>query len=374
MSSIPDVLIIGGGVIGLTTAYTLTRQGASVAVLDRGALGQEASWAGAGIIPPGNPDSHLLPYELLRAVSSARFPSLSAELLEATGIDNGFRICGGIEWFDEDYSELAKAWTAEGIPYEFVPSDGFELLEPALASSLAPAIFFPGMAQVRNPRHLKALIAWCADRVQLRARCPVVSFEHDQGRIQAVQTPMERIPASQFLITAGAWTGGVLPEGMPPLAIRPIRGQIVLFNAEGQSPRRILLKGKHYLVPREDGRVLVGSTEEDVGFDKGTTATAFDDLRTFALGLIPGLARASVERQWSGLRPGSPDGLPYLGRAAQWDNLYVAAGHFRAGIQLSPATALVMGELILGKKPSIPLEPFDLSRQAGGPYQTAFRS
>jgi glycine oxidase len=134
----------------------------------------------------------------------------------------------------------------------------------------------------------------------------------------------------------------------------------------------VLLWGSRYLVPRPDGRVLVGSTEEDVGFEKRTTAAAIAELLLLASHLVPGLASAHVERCWAGLRPGSPDGLPFLGAVPGFDNLFVAAGHFRAGIQLSPATALVMKELLLGQAPTLPMEPFRLDRSGATRCEEAY--
>jgi glycine oxidase len=136
----------------------------------------------------------------------------------------------------------------------------------------------------------------------------------------------------------------------------------------------VVLVGKCYLVPRTDGRVLVGSTEEDVGFDRRTTAEAIAGLLRFALQVAPGLADAPVERCWAGLRPGSPDGMPFLGRVPDYDNLYVAAGHFRAGLLLSTGTAQLLKELLLGQPLSVPLEAFRLDRPAVAPVQPAFAS
>jgi glycine oxidase len=152
------------------------------------------------------------------------------------------------------------------------------------------------------------------------------------------------------------------------LGIRPVRGQIALLNTGTALFQRILLKGKRYLVPRPDGRVLVGSTEEDAGFDKRTTAGAIHGLLDFAIQMVPSLVDIPLERCWAGLRPGSPDGLPYIGSVPGIDNLFVAAGHFRAGIQLSPATGLVLKELFLGQRLTVGLEPFRLDRSL--PSQT----
>ncbi len=364
MTERADILIVGGGVIGLTTAYFLGREGARVVVIDRGDPGQEASWAGAGILPPGNPAAASTPFDQLRAHGAALFPTLSAELRDRTGVDNGYRQCGGLE-FTSESPDSAEEWRGGGIRVERLDETGLRRLEPALASGLGAGFHLPELAQLRNPRHLKALCAGCAGwGVQLRSGCSAHALEVRGARVAAVRTAAGRIEAGQVLLAAGAWTDPLLEQAGWRPGIRPVRGQIALLNAGVPLFRRVLLWGARYLVPRPDGRVLVGSTEEDVGFDKRTTAAAVSDLLGLACRLVPALASAHLERCWAGLRPGSPDGLPFLGPVPGVDNLFVAAGHFRAGIQLSPGTALVMKELLLGQPPTVPLAPFRLDRGA----------
>ena len=237
------------------------------------------------------------------------------------------------------------------------------------------AHYLPDLAQLRNPRHVKALLAACqALGVSLRPGCPVFRFQRKGSRILAAETGAGSIAAKQFLLAAGAWTGALLePFGIRP-QIRPVRGQIALLNTGVPRLRHVISAALRYVVPRADGRVLVGSTEEDAGFEKRTTAEAIQGLLAFAIDLVPTLATAHLEQSWAGLRPGSPDGLPFLGAVPEAENLYVAAGHFRAGIQLSPATAQVMKELLQGRKPAISLEPFRLDRAPAGRQRVAFRS
>jgi glycine oxidase len=373
MTGNPDVLIIGGGVIGLTTAYYLAREGVSVLLLDQGEPGRQASWAGAGIIPPGNSRRAKAPYDLLRAHSSEMYPSLSHELRERTGVDNGYVVCGGLEIGDATELPVA-AWREEGI--EFDEWDAAQLRKqlPHVGPSIPKSHFLPRMAQVRNPRHLKALIAACQQMgVHVQPNCEVRGFARQGGRISAVETSAGPLSGGAYLITAGAWTDRLLKEvGWQP-GVHPVRGQIALLQTE--TPLRpILLQGKRYLVPRLDGRVLVGSTEEEAGFDARPTAQAIAELLAFAVELVPELADAAVERCWAGLRPGSPDGLPFLGAVPSYRNLYVAAGHYRAGIQLSPATGLLMKQVLLGEPPLLPPDAFRLDRPAIPKPLTAFRS
>jgi len=144
--------------------------------------------------------------------------------------------------------------------------------------------------------------------------------------------------------------------------VRPVRGQIVLLNTGVEGQRPVLLCGKRYIVPRGDGRVLIGSTEEEAGFDTRTTAEAIGGLLSFATSLLPSLARAAVERCWAGLRPGTPDGWPFLGSVPGCENVFVGTGHFRAGLQLSPASGLVLAQLLCGSKPFVSLDAFRLDR------------
>jgi glycine oxidase len=231
------------------------------------------------------------------------------------------------------------------------------------------------MAQVRNPRHLKALIAACGQRgVALRPGCDVHRLVSERGRITTVHTTEGPLSADRYLLCSGAWTDSLLEPLGEETGIAPIRGQIALLHTGRPGVRPVILVDRRYLVPREDGRLLVGSTEEEAGFKPQPTAGGIGALLAFAASVVPELATMTLERCWAGLRPGSSDGLPFLGPVPGQDNLFVAAGHFRSGIQLSPGTALLMRELLLGQPPSIPLAPFRLGRPPQARAQTAFRS
>jgi glycine oxidase len=365
MAKSSDIVIIGGGVIGLTTAFTLAREGLRVTVLDRRDFGQEASWAGAGIIPPGNPEYAVSPFDRLRAISSIRFPELSAELLERTGIDNGYWRCGGLEFATGDGASLPEEWRGAGVRVQALSEDQARQCEPALAAGLGSACLLPELAQLRNPRHLQALVAACHGlNVDLRPNCAARQWAWHGGRIEGVHCDKEIVRGDEYIVCAGAWTDALLTGLGLHLDVQPVRGQIVLLQPPVPLCRHVLLWGDRYLVPRRDGRVLAGSTEEHVGYDTRTTEAARQALLNLARRLVPALADAEVERSWAGLRPGSPDGLPYIGRVPGHEHVLVAAGHFRAGIQLSPGTAQLVKEMILGRPLAIAAEPFRLDRAA----------
>jgi glycine oxidase len=377
MSKHPDVAIVGGGIIGLTCAYFLAKAGLTVEVLDRSDLGREASWAGAGIIPPGNPDRAATPVDKLRSIGSATFPAFSDELRELTGIDNGYRRCGGVEFLRPGDEYALPLWRAEGIAFEKLTSERLTALEPAVGNVPGEPYLLPDCAQVRNPWHLRALIAACERiGVRLRPNTPVASWARADSRVEAAELEGGgRVAASQFLLAAGAWSETFLMWlGFRP-GVHPVRGQIVLLRTLGPVITRILMVGKLYLVPRQDNRILVGSTEEvDAGFGKVNTPEGVSELLRFATYLSPRLVCEEMEKCWAGLRPGSPDGLPFIGPAPGWENVFVATGHFRAGVQLSIGTARVVAELSQGQPTGVPLHAFRLDRTPEPGAKPAFRS
>lgn len=378
-----DVLIVGGGVIGLSLAYELAGQGVGVRLLEQGQCGREASWAGAGILPPGNFEAAATPESQLRSLSCQRWPSLTQRLREETGIDNGFVTCGGLEVrgpLTEDscppedahpgetgsLRDEADQWQREGVAVSLLTAEQLREKEPALSETITAGYHLPQLAQVRNPRHLKALLAACAARgVELCSGEAVETLQRAGNRITAVQTATGTFSAGRVCLCGGAWSARLLRPFLPELPLVPVRGQIVLLAVPRPLFRHVIQAGPRYLVPRPDGRVLIGSTEEWVGFDKRNTAAAVAELLAFGTRLIPRLAGATLERTWAGLRPRTADGLPCLGRVGEVENLYVAAGHFRAGLQMSPGTAVVMSEQILGRETSIDLSPFAPDRFPG---------
>jgi glycine oxidase len=375
-----DVIIIGGGVIGLSVAYVLAREGVRSTVLDRRELGREASWAGAGMIPPNTERLALGPMVELRSWSAELYPRWSAALREETGIDNGFRRTGGVDvaaTLDEDNALRAAAgrWRIEGIAYERLAPGDFGRVEPALSPALRVAYFLPDRAQIRNPRHLRALAEASSKRgAALRPGLSARGFEVRDGRVVAVRTDEGDLPCGCVVVAAGAWSAGLLESVGVHATTPPVKGQIVLLRGDRPLLRRIVEHGNNYLVPRDDGRILVGATEEEAGFDTRTTSEAVRDLIGEAIALCPSLAGAEVERAWAGLRPGSLDTRPYIGPAPGLPNLIVATGHKRAGLQLSPATAEVVADLVLGRPPRIDLAPFAVDRQPDRSDDPAFRS
>ncbi len=379
MSKTYDVAIIGGGVIGLTTAYYLLKEGLSVAVLDKTAFGTEASWAGAGIIQPGNSLSAKSPIDQLRAIGSNLFPTLSEELKSETGIDNGFNRCGILD-LTKPETHILEAWDAEGIPYRFVSRIEVEAIVPSIRVGKKGAVLFETGGQVRNPRHLKAIEEACDHRALVGAsECKILGINANslRNRVREIVTLDNGfIRSNHYIICGGAWTNKIIEPFGVQLNVHPVRGQIVLLKEENPSLKMIVEQGKQYIVPRGDGYVLIGSTEEpEAGFVKENTPEGVDNLLTFARAVAPDMmAHAKIERCWSGLRPGSSDGLPTIGRVPGFDNLLIGAGHGRAGIQQSIATAMILRDLVMDRPPMMDISAFRVDRPRTGVIEPLFRS
>lgn len=370
-----DVLIVGGGVIGLSLAWELAQHDAKVCVIDRGQLGKEASWAGAGMIPPGAHRScwqNATPLEQLEGYSQALQAEWHQRLLDQTGIDNEYRRCGAVQLAftgtDADtLSHKSQRWQALGISCHELDPATLADLEPALAAQAAKvthAVHLPTETQIRNPRHLQALIAACQNAgVDLRSDAELLEFRTSESRVAQATTATGPIEADHFCLTAGSWSGQLAASLGIELPVQPIRGQIVLLQGPTGLLKRNILVGPRYIVSRNDGRLLVGSTQEDAGFENTSTESGVAELMRFAKSISPTIAELPIETQWAGLRPGTLDGLPYLGQLPNFENTWIATGHFRAGLQLSPATAVVMRSLILGQQPPVNITSLTVRRE-----------
>lgn len=357
-----EAVIAGGGLIGGAIALELALAGVRVAVFDQGKPGQEASWAGAGILSPAPESPATIPLVPLGKASMALYPEFVARVEEVSGHDVGFRAKGALEaLFSRDAARelsthvaLQHGW---GLKAEAISAEDARELEPGLSPEVEAAVLRPDEASVDNRALTQAVLeAARKSGAEIFAHRKVQGIWREKGHCSGLQVEKEKVSAKWTIIAAGSFSATL--AGVDAYApVRPAKGQMVSLRAERLKIERVLWSDKIYLVPRNDGRILAGATVEYVGFDKKVTAGGLRKILDGAIELAPDLAHARVEETWAGLRPDSPDHLPILG-PAEIEGLVIATGHFRSGILLTPITARLIREWITAQRVSVDWERF----------------
>ncbi|SFD84752.1 glycine oxidase ThiO [Nitrosomonas sp. Nm166] len=359
-----DMIVIGAGIIGLATAERLLMQGAKVMILERNKVGQESSWAGGGILSPLYPWDYSDDVTQLTSYSANQFPAWVSALQEATGMDPEYETSGMLILppYDE---KTAQQWcSTRGIKIELrVVSkiDSIEnISETYRGKTHDHALFLPDIAQVRNPRLLQALHKRILQLGgSIKENCPVHHFKTAHRKILSITSFCGEFDADNYIICAGAWSEELLGTQTIKLNIKPIKGQMLLFKFDTPPLHTILVQNGLYIIPRRDGHLLIGSTLEDVGFNKQTTVFAREYLLTRAQAILPLLHKKPIIQHWAGLRPASLNNLPTIGKHPMIDNLFFNCGHFRYGLTMAPASA----EILVNEITCAP-QPFDIT-----PYQ-----
>ncbi|HEX6190670.1 MAG TPA: glycine oxidase ThiO [Pyrinomonadaceae bacterium] len=362
-----DVVIVGGGVIGLSIARQLALRGLRhVTVIERGEFGKEASWAAGGILAPQVEADRADGFFELASASRDLFPAFARALQDETGIDVQFEQTGtlyvGFTEADEHEMRRRFDWqTRAGLRVEWLAREDASRLEPNLSPHVRCALRFPDDWQVENRSLTEALVR--ANQklgVQLIANCEIKSVRIENGGVTGIESETKSIDAPTVVIAAGAWTSEIKTSetNSSAVQIEPVRGQMLCFQIEPTFARHVIYSARGYLVPRSDGRLLAGSTSEHVGFDKRVTEEGAASIKSMAFEIAPGLESAAIVDSWAGFRPHAPDDLPVLGPAADIDGLFYAAGHYRNGILLSPITAEIIAEAVVNRKSSRLAESF----------------
>jgi glycine oxidase len=356
-----NILIIGGGVIGLSIARELHKRGAQgVTIVDKGRIGGEASWAAAGMLAPNAETNADDAFFRLCTASNELYPQFAAELLDETGIDIELDSTGTVSAAFGDNDEaalLAKfEWQrAAGIPVERLTTQAIRALEPQISPQVRFGLFYPNDWQVENRKLVSALRRYCElNGVELAENTEIIDLVVENGAVMGALTSFGTIRSQQTVIASGAWAGTLVKDRFPGLGnVKPIRGQMISLSGDGLPLKHVIYSPNGYLVPRGDGRILVGATVEDVGFSKEVTPQAIESLRAAALEIIPALVNFDIKEAWAGLRPYADEGLPLIGRIPDLENAIIATGHFRNGILLAPLTArMVAYQLLEGSAPA----------------------
>ena len=361
-----DAVIAGGGLIGAAIGLELSRTGLRVAVFDKGQPGQEASWAGAGILSPAPENPGAIPMVPLGKASLALYPEFVDTVEEMTGQDVGFRQSGTLEALfsrdtARDLSTLIALHHGLGLETEPLSAEDARELEPALTTDIEAAAWRPREASVDNRRLTRAVLkAATKSGAQVFAGQPAEALWRHRKRCAGLRLHNESVAAKWTIIAAGCFSAKI--DGVERYApVRPAKGQMIALGAERVKIERVLWSDKIYLVPRNDGRILAGATTEYVGFNKEVTAGGVEKLLSAAIRLAPELANARIEETWAGLRPDSQDHLPILG-PAELEGLIIATGHFRSGILLTPITAQLVREWVTQQSVSLDWERFTPAR------------
>jgi glycine oxidase len=351
-----DAAIIGGGIIGLSLALELRRHGARVLMIERGEPGRESSHAAAGMLAFCDPDT--LPALRDLCFASARlFPEFVHQIEDESQQHVDFRSQGTIDFAPHGHPDpLGEDWRDLSI-------EDVQKLEPFVsAPSGMRATFMPEQSVDNRALAAAAALACKHREIDISSGAEVTAIEVENGRACAVRTARTRYPAAAVINCAGCWAGQFSPI---PLPARPRKGQMLSVVDPEHQHRRLLShvvrSTEVYIVPRSDGRILIGATVEDIGFDKRVEPDAIQRLHQQAANLVPEIGEMRMHEAWAGLRPGTPDDLPILG-ATSVPGYFVATGHYRNGILLSAVTARIMTAVVRGQDPGFDLSPFSPSR------------
>lgn len=363
-----DVIIIGGGVIGCAIAVELALNNIKVALFERNQLGQEASWASAGMLAPQSEAQYGDPLFHLGQASRNIYFNYSERLRAYTGIDPCYRNEGSLQLaFDEPTAqnmEEAHTWQFDaGLNITRLSTDEVRKLEPAISAEVMLAHLFADEHQIDNRKMMQMLIA-ALDRagVSINLGMTVSEIIIEQGEVRGIIANGERFLAHKVIIAAGSWSGLLRAEPVQMPQTMPVKGQMLALKTAPQNLNYVLRAQHSYLVPRHDGTVIIGATSESVGYDKRVTGEGLQQLLLRAQQIAPILKQATFIEAWAGLRPGTADGLPILGEDAQLKGLIFATGHYRNGMLLTPITAQIIKELIISGKTSVDLKPFSPMR------------
>ncbi|MBV9543674.1 MAG: glycine oxidase ThiO [Chloroflexi bacterium] len=367
-----DVVIVGGGVIGCSIAYSLALGGASVVVLERQRLASGASGVAAGMLAPQVEAPFADPFFELCLLGRAEHPVLAEQLREAADLDIEYRSTGILrvartEAERTDLQRQMRWQTARGLRAEWIESDDLGRCEPLLAGVagrlLAGGLWLPDEAQVRGPRLVHGLATAAGRRgARFLEGTWAVEFSTTGDRVDGVVTPGGVVHGGMVVLAGGIWSRDLAMHIGLQLPMLPVKGQIVSLRGLARSPEHVIWGGECYLVPRPDGEIVLGATEEEGNYDARPTLAGLHALTDAALEIVPGAGGFAVEGAWAGLRPAAPDRRPIIGWAPGVRGLMLATAHYRNGVLLGPLTGRLVARELLSDERAPELEPFAVER------------
>jgi glycine oxidase len=361
------VLIIGGGVIGLSIARELRKKGIDrITLLERGGIGKESSYAAGGMLAPQSETDKFNDFFYFCRDSLNLYSEFAEQLFDETGVDIELDEAGTLylAFNEQDLREIRERYEwqkSAGLSVEHLSATEIHKIEPFVSPDVLEGLFFPNDWQVENRKLIEALERFCQlNGVEIAENTEITGLLQQNGKIIGAETISEKFLADRVILATGAWTSLIQTDGFSLPEVKPIRGQMISLQTVKRLFSKVIYSPRGYLIPRRDGRILVGGTSEDVGFDKSATALANEILHEKALEIAPSLVNLEISECWTGLRPFALDGLPVLGEIAE--NLLIATAHYRNGILLAPVTAKILAEKVADNKENEYFQSFSPNR------------
>lgn len=361
-----DLMVVGGGVIGCSIAWAAARQGSRVTVVERGNIGNGASWAAGGMLAPLAESDGATPFLQLCRYSAKLYPDFVAELQSAVGIDVEYRTEGtlylSLREEDDEELETRFRWQSQsGLNVERLAAKDALRLESSLNPAVRWALFYPEDRQVNNRRlvtavHQAAAAAGVVFRVNSNVEEIVFEGTPPDLCVRGLRVDGDNLKAGKVIIAAGAWSSRI--GGSTATGVLPVRGQMISVRNLAPPVRHVIYSPRAYLVPRLDGGLIAGSTVEEAGFDCSNTPGGISSITTNVSEMLPEFATQPIIETWAGLRPRAADRLPVIGPDPLAGGLFHATGHYRNGILLAPVTARIIVDLLAGVEPAIDILPF----------------
>ena len=362
-----DVIIVGVGISGLLSAYELLQRGQKVLLIDQSQAGRAASWAGGGILSPMYPWRYPKAVNDLAQYGKAYYEKLNAALLPQTHVDVEIHNTGLLIFDPEDVQvglSFAEAHMQPMQRAELLQHQELHRINPRLAQHWQQALHFPEIANIRNPRLLQSVLRY----LQQHPYCTLIEHQSVQqllihaGQIQGVQTANARYAADRVVICSGAWSAAWQQQLGLSIPVLPVHGQMLLIKTPAHWLPTMCMHKVMYLIPRVDGHVVCGSTMNHYAFDASTKANLRDEIYQAALEMVPDLAQFPIVQEWAGLRPSSPNGVPFIGECPSVKNLWFNVGHFRNGLCMGPASAQLLVQLMQQETPLLDPAPYSPKR------------